>query len=40
MTAQTWLDGFTALVAAGSFVLTINYYGAVGVKPPGTRRRR
>ncbi|MBI4636881.1 MAG: methyltransferase domain-containing protein [Candidatus Rokubacteria bacterium] len=32
-TAQRWLDGFTALVAAGSFVLTMNYYGAVGVKP-------
>jgi len=39
-TAQTWLDGFTALVADGSFVLTVNFYGAVGVKPPGTRRRR
>ncbi len=38
-TAQTWLDGFTALVAAGSFVLTFNFYGAVGVKP-GPRRRR
>jgi SAM-dependent methyltransferase len=32
-TAQKWLDGFTALVAAGSFVLTMTYYGAVGVKP-------
>jgi SAM-dependent methyltransferase len=31
--AQTWLDGFTALVAAGAFVLTLTYYGAVGVKP-------
>jgi SAM-dependent methyltransferase len=31
--AQRWLDGFTALVAAGTFVLTMNYYGAVGVKP-------
>jgi arsenite methyltransferase len=29
--AQHWLDGFTALVAAGAFVFTINYYGAVGV---------
>ena len=32
-TAQDWLDGFTALVAGGAFVLTMNYYGAVGVKP-------
>jgi SAM-dependent methyltransferase len=32
-TAQAWLDGFTAVVAAGSFVFTMNYYGAVGVKP-------
>jgi hypothetical protein len=31
--AQRWLDGFTALVAAGGFVFTMNYYGAVGVKP-------
>jgi ubiquinone/menaquinone biosynthesis C-methylase UbiE len=31
--AQRWLDGFTALVARGAFVLTMNYYGAVGVKP-------
>lgn len=31
--AQKWLDGFTALVTAGHFVLTFNYYGAVGVKP-------
>jgi ubiquinone/menaquinone biosynthesis C-methylase UbiE len=31
--AQRWLDGFTALVAAGDFVFTMNYYGAVGVKP-------
>jgi hypothetical protein len=31
--AQAWLDGFTALVAAGAFVFTMNYYGAVGVKP-------
>lgn len=36
-TAQRWLDGFTDLVARGAFVLTMNYYGAVGVKPaPGT----
>jgi ubiquinone/menaquinone biosynthesis C-methylase UbiE len=32
-TAQRWLDGFTALVARGAFVLTMNYYGAVGVRP-------
>jgi ubiquinone/menaquinone biosynthesis C-methylase UbiE len=31
--AQKWLDGFTELVARGDFVLTFNYYGAVGVKP-------
>jgi ubiquinone/menaquinone biosynthesis C-methylase UbiE len=29
--AQRWLDGFTALVADGAFVFTMNYYGAVGV---------
>jgi SAM-dependent methyltransferase len=32
-TAQRWLDGFTELVARGDFVLTFNYYGAVGIKP-------
>lgn len=32
VTAQRWLDGFTAVVAAGAFVFTMNYYGAVGVK--------
>jgi SAM-dependent methyltransferase len=38
-TAQRWLDALTATVAAGAFVLTINYYGAVGVKSgPGRRR--
>jgi ubiquinone/menaquinone biosynthesis C-methylase UbiE len=31
--AQKWLDGFTELVARGDFVLTFNYYGAIGVKP-------
>jgi len=31
--AERWLDGFTDVVAADSFVLTVNYYGAVGVKP-------
>jgi len=39
-TAQTWLDGFTELVSAGGFVLTFNYYGAVGVKPAAARARR
>jgi len=33
VTAQRWLDGFTADVAAGTFVLTMTYFGAVGVKP-------
>jgi hypothetical protein len=37
-TAQRWLDALTATVAAGAFVLTINYYGAVGLKPRGPRR--
>jgi len=32
-TAARWLDGFTELVAQGAFVLTLNYYGAVGTKP-------
>jgi ubiquinone/menaquinone biosynthesis C-methylase UbiE len=32
-TAERWLDGFTEVVAADAFVLTLNYYGAVGVKP-------
>ena len=31
-TAQRWLDGITKLVADGAFVMTINYYGAVGSK--------
>ncbi len=31
-TAERWLDGFTEVVAADAFVLTLNYYGAVGVK--------
>jgi hypothetical protein len=38
--AQEWLDGFTALVAARAFVFTLNYYGAVGVKPEERRRGR
>ena len=37
--AQRWLDGSAALAGAGTFVFTINYYGAVGVKPRGARRR-
>jgi SAM-dependent methyltransferase len=32
--AQRWLDVLTARVAVGAFVLTMNYYGVVGVKPP------
>jgi SAM-dependent methyltransferase len=36
--AQEWLDGFTELVARGGFVLTMNYFGAVGVKPAAGRR--
>ena len=39
-TAQRWLDGLTELVGRGEFVLTFNYYGAVGVKPAGVRGRR
>src|SRR5262249_43606811 len=31
-TAQRWLDEFTRLVADGAFVMTINYYGAAGVR--------
>jgi len=31
-TAKRWLDGFTEIVAAEAFVLTLNYYGAVGAK--------
>ncbi len=34
-TVQNWLDGFTRLVAEGAFVMTINFYGAAGTKPPG-----
>src|SRR5881296_2369978 len=32
-TAERWLEGFGEVVAADAFVLTLNYYGAVGVKP-------
>jgi len=31
-TAERWLDGFTEIVAAEAFVLTLNYYGVVGAK--------
>jgi ubiquinone/menaquinone biosynthesis C-methylase UbiE len=37
-TAQRWLDGFTALVAAGAFVMTLNFFSAVGVKPGRSAR--
>ena len=30
--AARWLDGFTELIRQGSFVFTVNYYGAVGMK--------
>jgi ubiquinone/menaquinone biosynthesis C-methylase UbiE len=39
-TAQAWLDGFTAMVAAGTFVFTMTYYGAVGVRPIPRRSSR
>jgi SAM-dependent methyltransferase len=32
-TAERWLDGFNGYLARGAFVLTMNYFGAVGVKP-------
>lgn len=31
--AQAWLDGITAQVRAGGFVMTLNFYGATGAKP-------
>lgn len=37
--AQRWLDGFTALVAAGAFVLVLTFFGAVAVKPAPAARR-
>jgi SAM-dependent methyltransferase len=37
--AQRWLDGITAVAEASTFVFTINYYGAVGVKPRARRSR-
>ncbi len=33
--AQSWLDGVTAMARSGGFVMTLNYYGATGVKIPG-----
>jgi SAM-dependent methyltransferase len=36
--AQRWLDGVTAVADAGTFVFTVNYYGAVGLKPSAPRR--
>jgi hypothetical protein len=36
--AERWLDGITAVAEAGTFVFTVNYYGAVGVKPRARRR--
>ena len=38
-TAQRWLDGFTALVAAGHFLMTLNFYGVVGVRSSRALRR-
>jgi SAM-dependent methyltransferase len=37
-TAERWLDGFNALHAEGNFVLTMQYFGATGVKPVWARR--
>jgi hypothetical protein len=31
--AARWLDELTALAKAGRFVMTLNFYGAVGRKP-------
>jgi ubiquinone/menaquinone biosynthesis C-methylase UbiE len=36
--AERWLDGITAYAEAGTFVFSVNYYGAVGVKPRPRRR--
>jgi SAM-dependent methyltransferase len=36
--AERWLDGITAVAEAGTFVFTVNYYRAVGVKPQARRR--
>jgi len=32
-TVERWLDDLTALVASGGFVMTLNFYGAAGIKP-------
>jgi hypothetical protein len=32
-TAERWLDGFTNVVAADAFVLTLNYYAPSGRSP-------
>ncbi len=37
-TAEGWLDGFNTLYAEGNFVLTMQYFGAAGVKPARTLR--
>jgi SAM-dependent methyltransferase len=37
-TAERWLDAFNALHAEGNFVLTMQYFGAAGVKPERARR--
>jgi SAM-dependent methyltransferase len=36
--AERWLDGFNALRAEGNFVLTMQYFGAAGVRPAPARR--
>ena len=37
-TAERWLDGFNALHAEGNFVLTMQYFGAAGLKPTAEGR--
>jgi ubiquinone/menaquinone biosynthesis C-methylase UbiE len=37
-TAERWLDGFNALHAEDNFVLTMQYFGASGIKPHKGRR--
>jgi hypothetical protein len=32
-TARGWLRDLTALVGSGGFVMTLNFYGAAGIKP-------
>jgi SAM-dependent methyltransferase len=39
-TVQDWLDGFSRLVTEGAFVMTMNFYGVVGVKPVAAREGR